>query len=78
MGKAQKWKRHQWVGSKGPVGHMDLWEAILHILEACGHVVHWLHIPSHIGINGNGRADQLADVGRRKSLLLFGHISISL
>ena len=36
-----------------------------------------LHIPSHIGIKGNTRADHLADVGRRKSPLLFGHVSVS-
>ena len=32
LGKALKWKRHGWVGSKGPVGHMDPWEEILSIL----------------------------------------------
>ena len=42
LGKAQKWKRHQWVGSSGPVSHADLWEDILSILEVCGHEVHWL------------------------------------
>ena len=31
----------------------------------------------HIGIKGNHKADQLADVGRRKYLLLFGHISVN-
>ena len=45
------------------MGHVDLWEEILLILEAEGHEVHWLHLPFHIGIRGNDRADQLAAVG---------------
>ena len=73
-------EKTQRVGSKGVVGNVDLWEAILLILEACGQCteVHWLHVPSHIGIRGNGRADQLAHVGLRESPLLFGHIPIGL
>ena len=35
----------------------------------------WLHTPSHIDILENTRADHLADMGRKRSPLLFGHIS---
>ena len=57
------------------MSHVDLWEQML--LSTCGHEVHWLQVPSHIGICGNHKADELADVGRRKSPLLFGHISMN-
>ena len=78
LGKAQKWKRHRWVGSNGPVSHVDLWEEVLSQLDVCGHEVHWIQVPSHIGIDGNHKADELADVGRRTSPLLFGHISVNM
>ena len=78
LGKAQKWKRHRWVGSNGPVSHVDLWEEVLSQLDVCGHEVHWIQVPSHIGIKGNHKADELADVGRRTSPLLFGHISVNM
>ena len=76
LGKAQKWKRHGWLASKGPVGHVDLWDRIVSKLEVIGHEVHWLQLPSHTGIKRNHRAHQLADVGRRLSPVLFGLISI--
>ena len=25
-GKCNKWSRHKWVGSRGPLAHVDLWE----------------------------------------------------
>ena len=53
-------------------------EEILSLLEICGNEVHWLQVPSHVGIRGNHKADELADVGRRKSPLLFGHISLNM
>ena len=69
-GKASKWRRHDWQGSRGPVGHVDLWEQPLKEIEQAGVAVHWLHVPSHVGIVGNTHADTLADMGRRKSPLL--------
>ena len=24
-GKCENWKRHKWVGSRGPMSHVDLW-----------------------------------------------------
>ena len=58
------------------MAHVDLWTQILHLVGKLGEAIKWFHVPSHIGIKGNGRADHLADVGRRRSHLLFGLISI--
>ena len=76
LGRAQRWRRHGWQNKSGTVAHVDLWTQILHLVEKLGEAVKWLHVLSHIGIKGNGRADHLADVGRRRSPLLFGLISI--
>ena len=32
-GKAQKWRRHNWQWSGGPVNHVDLWSQILATIE---------------------------------------------
>ena len=45
---------------------------MLELLDVTGGEVQWLHIPSHIGIRGDERADGLADEGRQKSPLLTG------
>ena len=60
----------------GPAQHDDLWTQVLDLLDTIGAEVQWLRIPSHIGIRGNERADNLADEGRRKSPLLQGLISV--
>ena len=66
-GKAHKWRRHDWQGSARPVGHVDLWNQRLHETESQGTAIQWLHVPSHIGVDGNTHADWLADIGRRRS-----------
>ena len=63
------------LAKSGPVPHKDLWEEVVRITEQLGDHVKWLHTPSHIDTSSNSRADQLAEVGRRKSPLLFGLIS---
>ena len=75
LGWAQQRRRHNWTDAKGPVQHRDLWEQILNTTERLGEQVIWLHTPSHIDIPGNSRADHLADVGRRRSPLLYGQVS---
>ena len=77
-GKAQKWRRHDWQGSAGPVGHVDLWTQLLHETESQGTAIQWQHVPSHIGVDGNTHADRLADIGRRRSPLLKGQVTVSL
>ena len=77
LGLAQRWRRHNWRNTSGDVAHADLWAQILELTEHHGTEVKWMHVPSHIGIRGNEKADQLADLGRRKSPLLFGRISVT-
>ena len=76
-GKAQKWRHHDWQGSAGPVGHVDLWTQLLHETESQGTSIQWLHVPSHIGVDGNTHADRPADIGRRRSPLLKGQVTVS-
>jgi hypothetical protein len=75
-GKAQKW-RHDWQGLVGPVSQADLWTQLLAETGSQGTAVHWLHNPSHIGIEWNEKADLLADMGRRTSPLLKGYVTMS-
>ena len=56
------------------MSRVDLWEEILSLFAVCGHEIHWLQVPSHIGIRGNHKAGELADVGP----LLFGHMSVNM
>ena len=72
-GQAQKWHRHDWQGSGGPVSHADLWTRLLAETESQGTAAHWVQVPSHVGIEGNEKADVLADIGRRRSPLLRGY-----
>ena len=59
LGQAHKWRRHKWQTQSGPAQHVDLRAQVLQLLDAIGPEVQWLHIPSHIGIRGNKRADGL-------------------
>ena len=47
------------------------------LTDCYGTEIKWMRIPSHICIWGNEQVDRLADLGRRKSPLLFGRISVS-
>ena len=54
---------------RGPEGQSVTWaswQQLLGELEAPGPSVQWLHVPSHIGVRGNDKADLLADMGRWK------------
>ena len=77
LGLAQRWRRHKWRNTTGDVAHADLWAQILELTDRYGTEIKWIHIPSHIGIWRNEKADQLADLSRRKSPLLFGRISVA-
>ena len=60
------------------MGHVDLWTQLLHETESQGTAIQWLHVPSHIGVDGNTHADRLADIGRRCSPLLKAQVTVSL
>ena len=49
---------------------MDLWEQLLQEIRGAGPAVRGLHVPSHVGIHSNTKADTPADMGRRQSPLL--------
>ena len=74
LGWAQRWRRHGWQNKSGAVAHVDLWTQILHVVEKPAEAMKWLHVPSHIGIRGNGQADHLADVGRCRSPAFWAHL----
>ena len=76
LGRAQKWQRHKWQTTSGLARHVDLWTQVLDILDDIGPEIQWLHVPSHIGICGNEKADSFADEGRRRLPLLRGHVSV--
>ena len=73
-GKAQKWRRHDWQGSAGPSGNVDLWTQLLHETESQGTAIQW----PFKGVDGNTHTDRLADIGRRRSPLLKGQVTVSL
>ena len=72
LGWAQRWRRHRWQNKSRAMAHVDLWTHILHPVDKLGEAIKWLYTPSHIGIKGNGRADHLADAGRRRSPSFLG------
>lgn len=56
------WMRRGWkTADRKPVKNADLWQR-LHQLSA-GHDVHWRWVRGHAGVDGNERADELANRG---------------
>ena len=58
------WRRHQWHTATGEVAHRDLWEPFLDVVRERGELFSIQWVPSHIEIEGNEKADQLAEEGR--------------
>jgi ribonuclease HI len=52
----------------GPVVSVDLWEEVLEILLFSTCIFKWVKVPSNVDIEGNERADQLAEKGRNISM----------
>ena len=52
-----------------PVANVDFWMELLSLLEEPQAVFLWVEVPSHIELEGNDRADLLAEFGRLASPL---------
>ena len=66
-GGAQNWRRHGWRGAFGLVADSGLSSKVLALIECVCVDLKWLHVPSHIGICGNEKANTLAEQGRQKN-----------
>ena len=64
----EKWKRHGWRTSTGEVGHRDLWEQIDLLRRMGGEQLQVRWVPSHLDVEGNEAADELAGKGRELHL----------
>ena len=61
---SSKWQRHQWRVSGKDVEHKYPWIAVLAERELAGDRLQVRWVPSHLGVEGNEQADQLAEQGR--------------
>ncbi|PRD40685.1 ribonuclease HI [Phyllobacterium phragmitis] len=58
------WKRKGWKrGPDKPLANSDLWKSLDEALTAVPVRLYW--VKGHIGVKGNERADELAEVGRQ-------------
>ena len=56
----EDWKRRGWKTKAGdPVKNQDLWQELDGLVN--GHRVHWRWVRGHSGVEGNERADTLAN-----------------
>lgn len=56
------WKKRGWLtADRKPVKNADLWRALE--AAAAGHQVEWTWVKGHAGVEGNERADRLANRG---------------
>ena len=69
QGNAMRWRANGWVSAQGPVTNVDLWIDLMQILDVSLAQFSWVKVPSHAGIPGNDRADELALAGRLSSPL---------
>ena len=69
QGAAIKWRAQQWVTTKGAVLNVDLWIDLLELLDQASASYEWIKVPSHVQMEGNERADALAELGRKSSPL---------
>ena len=69
QGAAIRWRLQQWVTGQGPVLNVDLWIELLELLDNAIASYEWIKVPSHVQVEGNERADALAEPGRKSSPL---------
>ena len=55
--------------AQGPVTNVDLWIELMDLIDRSVALLECIKVPSHIGIAGNDRADQLAEEGGKASPL---------
>ena len=55
------WRRHGWKMSSGEVGRKHLWEHIWWLREDAGDLLQVRWVPSHLSVEGNKEADELAN-----------------
>ena len=67
-GGAAVWRERDWVGVACTlVAHVDLWMQVLDLLSRVDGKVTVFHVHSHINLQGNDKADELANKGRLMS-----------
>ena len=69
QGKAMQWEAQGWVTTHPLVINVDLWEEVLAILLTSNCEFKWVKVPSHVSVDGNEKADHLAEQGRNMSPL---------
>lgn len=62
MGWVDRWKHKKWKGVKNP----DLWRELIEAVHP--HMVRWVWVPGHSGVEYNERCDKLAGA-RRKEII---------
>ena len=53
------WNRRKW---RSPVANRDLWQDLHALLQDRQASTEWIKVLSHVGLHGNGMADELADL----------------
>ena len=64
LGGAHKWRRHALHGASGLGADSWLWSKVSALNECVPVDLKWLHVPSHVGICGNEKANTLAEQRR--------------
>ena len=61
------WRRRRWKTKKGqPIKNVDLWQPLYDTLQSRRAEQEWAKVPSHVDLEGNKKADELADEGVKK------------
>ena len=68
-GAARIWKIRGWHGLHGPILQPELWEELLQLIADHQGILSWYKVPSHVQIEGNEGANDLAEWGRQQNPL---------